>query len=162
MLAALIGTDLGLTVHVVDQVTDGAKPDLVAALGATYHSGPIPELDFEPDVVVECTGVGSVVIDSLRKVGAGGVLCLTGVGGGGGKSGFSPADLAKDVVLQNNVVVGSVNANRRHFYRASQVLATADRSWLQQLITRRVAPADIAEALKRGPHDIKVVLDFGA
>ena len=72
-----------------------------------------------------------------------------------------PADLAKNVVLQNNVVIGSVNANRRHFYRAAEALAAADRDWLARLITRRVPPQHIADALQRGPDDIKVVVDFG-
>ena len=60
---------------------------------------------------IECTGVGSVIIDSIRNVGAGGVVCLTGVGSGGAPSGLAPADVAKALVLANNVVVGSVNAN---------------------------------------------------
>ena len=162
MLAALIGVQSGLDVHVLDRVTEGAKPQLVRDLGATYHSGAIADLGFEPDVVVECTGVGQLIVDSIRKVGAGGVVCLTGVGSGGGASGLSPADLARDVVLQNNVVVGSVNANRRHFYRAAQVLAAADPTWLRRLISRRVPPQDIAEALQRGPDDIKVVVHFGS
>ncbi len=162
MLAALIGVSNGLEVHVLDRVTDGAKPQLVRDLGATYHSGAIADLGFEPDVVIECTGVGPVIVDSIRGVASGGVVCLTGVGGGGAASGFAPADVAKELVLQNNVVLGSVNANRRHFYKASQVLAGADRGWLGRLISRRVAPADIATALQRGPDDIKVVLDFGS
>jgi threonine dehydrogenase-like Zn-dependent dehydrogenase len=162
MLAALIGVELGLDVHVLDRVTEGIKPQLVRDLGATYHSGAISETGFEPDVVIECTGVGSVIIDSIRQVGAGGVVCLTGVGSGGGPSGLSPADVGKELVLQNNVVVGSVNANRRHFYRASVALAAADRGWLGRLISRRVPPQNIADALQRGTDDIKVVVDFGA
>ena len=162
MLAALIGIQHGLDVHVLDQVTEGAKPQLVEDLGATYHAGAIGALGFEPDVVIECTGVGPVIVDSIRKIGAGGVVCLTGVGSGGPPSGLSPADMAKEVVLHNNVVVGSVNANRRHFYRAAQALAAADRAWLAQLISRRVPPQNIADALRRGPDDIKVVVDFGA
>ena len=161
MLAALIGVQHGLDVHVLDQVTEGAKPQLVADLGATYHTGAIDALGLEPDVVIECTGVGSVIIDSIRHVGAGGVVCLTGVGSGGAPSGLSPADVAKAVVLQNNVVLGSVNANRRHFYRAAEELARADRAWLARLISRRVPPQNIADALQRGPDDIKVVVDFG-
>jgi glucose 1-dehydrogenase len=161
MLAALIGVQHGLEVHVLDQVTEGAKPKLVADLGATYHSGAINDLDFEPDVVIECTGVGPVIVDSIRKIGAGGVVCLTGVGSGGPTSGLAPADMAKAVVLQNNVIVGSVNANRRHFYRGAQALAAADRDWLGRLISRRVPPENIADALQRGPDDIKVVVDFG-
>ena len=161
MLAALIGVQHGLDVHVLDRVTEGAKPQLVHDLGATYHSGAVSDLGFEPDVVIECTGVGPVIVDSMRKVGAGGVVCLTGVGSGGPGSGLSPADVARELVLQNNVIVGSVNANRRHFYRAAEALAAADRAWLAQLISRRVPPADIADALQRDPDDIKVVVDFG-
>jgi threonine dehydrogenase-like Zn-dependent dehydrogenase len=162
MLAALIGVQSGLEVHVLDRVTDGVKPQLVGDLGATYHGGAIADLDFEPDVVIECTGVGPVIIDAIRAVASGGVVCLTGVGSGGSTSGLAPADVAKAIVLQNNVVLGSVNANRRHFYKAAGALAAADRGWLGRLISRRVPPGDIAEGLQRGPDDIKVVLDFGA
>ena len=42
----------------------------------------------------------------------------------------STADVAAAMVLQNNVIVGSVNANKRHWYKAGQVLARADaRGW---------------------------------
>jgi len=160
MLAAFIGVQHGLEVHVLDQVTQGAKPQLVADLGATYHSGAVTDLDFDPDVVIECTGVGPVIVDSIRHIAAGGVVCLTGVGSGGPTSGLAPADMAKAVVLQNNVIVGSVNANRRHFYRGAQALEAADRDWLGRLISRRVPPEHIADALQRGPDDIKVVVDF--
>ena len=119
MLAALIGVQHGLDVHVLDRVTEGAKPQLVATSEPPTTPGAIADVGFDPDVVIECTGVGSVIIDSIRHVGAGGVVCLTGVGSGGRPSGLSPADVAKELVLQNNVVVGSVNANRRHFYRAA-------------------------------------------
>jgi hypothetical protein len=34
--------------------------------------------------------------------------------------------LATDVVLKNIAVFGSVNANRRHYYRPAKVLAPAD------------------------------------
>jgi threonine dehydrogenase-like Zn-dependent dehydrogenase len=62
----------------------------------------------------------------------------------------------------SNVVVGTVNANRRHFTRAADALASADPAWLARLITRREPPERIAEALRRAPDDIKVVVDFGA
>ncbi len=162
MLAALIGVQHGLDVHVLDQVTEGRKPQLVRDLGATYHSGSVTDLDLSPDIIVECTGVGRLIVDSIRTVGAGGVVCLTGVGSGGRPGDLSPADMGREVVLQNNVIIGSVNANRRHFYRASEALAAADREWLARLITRRVPPQDVAQALVRSPDDIKVVIDFEA
>jgi threonine dehydrogenase-like Zn-dependent dehydrogenase len=161
MLAALIGVQNGLDVHVLDRATEGAKPRLVRDLGATYHSGAILDLGLQPDAVIECTGAGPLIIDSIRTVASGGVVCLTGVGSGGSASGLSPADMGKEIVLRNNVVLGSVNANRRHFYKAAEALAAADRTWLGRLISRRVAPGNIADALQRGPDDIKVVVDFG-
>ena len=65
-------------------------------------------------------------------------------------------------MLQNNVIVGSVNANRRHFYRGGRgPRGRRPRRGSGRLISRRVPPEDIAEALRRGPDDIKVVVEFG-
>jgi threonine dehydrogenase-like Zn-dependent dehydrogenase len=160
LLAALLGKQRGLDVHVLDRVESGPKPELVDALGATYHSGAIAGLGFEPDVIVECTGVGQVIVDSIRGVAPGGVVCLTGVGSGGRTVGLPAADAASAMVLRNNAVVGSVNANKRHWYKAGEALARADRSWLGRLLTRRERPQDFASALQRGPHDIKVMIQF--
>ena len=112
------------------------------------------------DIIIECTGVGQVIADSLHAVAPGGVVCLTGVGSGGRTTGFATADLAATMVLQNNVIVGSVNANKRHWYKAAQLLARADRAWLSRLITRREPPDAFMRALQRQPDDIKVVLQF--
>jgi threonine dehydrogenase-like Zn-dependent dehydrogenase len=160
LLAALVGRQNGLDVHVLDRVETGAKPDLVRALGATYHSGSVAHIGFQPDVIVECTGVGQVIAESIHRVGAGGIVCLTGVGSGGRTTGFATADVAATMVLQNNVIVGSVNANKRHWYKAGQVLERADRDWLARLITRREPPEAFVRALQRQPDDIKVVIQF--
>jgi glucose 1-dehydrogenase len=160
LLAALAGRQHGFEVHVLDRVESGVKPDLVRALGATYHAGAISGIGFQPDVIVECTGVGQVIADSIRALAAGGVLCLTGVGTGGRTTGPATADVAATMVLQNNVIVGSVNANKRHWYRAAQELARADRAWLARLITRREPPQAFMRALHRQPDDIKVVIQF--
>ena len=116
------------------------------ALGATYHTGRVTDLDFAPDIIVECTGVGAVIADSLQKIAAGGIICLTGVGHGGA-AGLTTADVASSVVLKNNVILGSVNANKRHWYRAGQNLAGSDREWLSRLITRREKPKNFQQAL---------------
>jgi len=160
LLAALVGVQRGLEVHVLDRVESGPKPELVRALGATYHAGAVGDVGFQPDAVVECTGVGQVIADSMAAIGAGGVVCLTGVGSGGRTSAVPIADAAAHMVLGNLVLVGSVNANKRHWYKAGQVLARADRSWLGRLVTRRERPEDLSRALHRTPDDIKVVVQF--
>src|SRR6516162_9484524 len=89
LLAALIGVQHGLEVHVLDRAESGPKPALVQALGAKYHTGTATTVGFEPDIIVECTGVGSVVTDAIQAVGAGGIMCLTGVGSGGATPGYT-------------------------------------------------------------------------
>jgi glucose 1-dehydrogenase len=160
LLAAMLLRMRGLEVHVLDRMESGLKPDLVRALGATYHAGAMSGIGLEPDVIVECTGVGQLLVDSLQAIAPGGVVCLTGVGHGGHTTGPGAADLGAAAVLKNNVVVGSVNANRRHWYRAGQALARADRAWLARLVTRRERPEAFATALERRPDDVKVVVQF--
>jgi glucose 1-dehydrogenase len=160
LLAALIGVQHGAEVHVLDRATSGPKPGLVKQLGASYHTGTIADLGLQPDIVVECTGVVQLVRQAMENVSPGGIVCLTGVGSPTAPDTVSAAALATDVVLKNIAVFGSVNANRRHYYRAAKVLAAADRSWLEQLVTRRVRPEQAGEALQRTPDDIKVVMDF--
>ena len=160
LLGALIGVQLGLEVHVLARKPSGLQPELVRALGATYHSGSVAEVGFEPDVIMECTGVGQVISQSISAIGASGIVCLTGVGHGGAVPQIPAANVASSVVLKNNVVFGSVNANKRHWYKAGETLARTDRSWLARLITRRESSEDFAIALARGEEDIKVVIQF--
>jgi glucose 1-dehydrogenase len=160
LLAALVGKQFGLEVHVFDRMESGLKPDLVRALGATYHSGSIKDIGFAPDVIVECTGVGQVIADSSWTIATGGVVCLTGVGSGGRTGQVVTADVASAMVLRNLVIFGSVNANKRHWYKAGEALARADQAWLSRLVTRREPPEDYAHALERTPDDVKVVIQF--
>jgi len=160
LLGALLGTQLGLDVHVLARTTTGLKPELVRALGATYHSCSVASLEFEPDVILECTGVGQVIAESLLKIAASGVVCLTGVGHGGAVPKIPTANIASSVVLKNNMLFGSVNANKRHWFKAAEALARADRSWLARLITKRERPENFQQALSRDSEDIKVVIQF--
>jgi threonine dehydrogenase-like Zn-dependent dehydrogenase len=162
LLAALFGVQRGLDVHVLDIVTEGPKPDLVAALGATYHSGSVEDACQNADIVLECTGVASLVFQVVRHIGPQGIVCLTGVSTGGRKLVIDLGELNRELVLENNVIVGSVNANRRHYEAAVEVLRRADIEWLKSVITRRVPLEHWAEALQRRPHDVKTVIDFHA
>jgi threonine dehydrogenase-like Zn-dependent dehydrogenase len=160
LLAALLGLQRGLDVHVLDQMHGGRKPDAVAALGATYHSKPVADVAqaLDPDVVIEATGVGSVVFDAIAHTGAYGITCLTGVSAAGRTIRVDAGATNRELVLENDVVVGSVNANQRHYVAAAQALADADPGWLDRLITRRVPLERYGEALTAERDDIKVVL----
>jgi threonine dehydrogenase-like Zn-dependent dehydrogenase len=161
LLAALLAVQRGLDVHVLDRVEDGPKPALVRDLGATYHTGGLEDAGVAPDVVVECTGAPPVVLAALGATAVDGITCLTGVSTGGRRTPVDIGGLNREVVLENDVVFGSVNANRGHYEEAGRALAGADRAWLDRLVTRRVPLPGFAAALERGTGDVKVVLEVG-
>jgi threonine dehydrogenase-like Zn-dependent dehydrogenase len=159
LLAALLGVQRGLEVHVLDVVTDGPKPQLVRDLGAQYHSDGIENIGVHPDVAVECTGVAPVVLGSIEAVRPNGITCLTGVSSPGRTKQVDLGSLNRELVLENNLVFGSVNANRSHWEAAAKALADADRSWLERLITRKVPLDDYQQAFHHDETDVKVVLE---
>jgi threonine dehydrogenase-like Zn-dependent dehydrogenase len=160
LLAALLATQRGLDVHVLDRVEDGPKPALVRALGATYHVRDLEAVCNRADVVLECTGAAPLVADVMRSAAPNGIVCLTGVSSGGRKIPIDIGALNRELVLENTVVFGTVNANRRHYELGAEALARADRGWLERLITRRVALDDWQQALERRPGDVKTILLF--
>jgi threonine dehydrogenase-like Zn-dependent dehydrogenase len=160
LLAAMMGVQRGLQMHVFDRHETGLKPELVRALGATYHTGDLGKL--RPDVVIECTGAGSVVLDVIGRTAPPGIVCLAGVSSGGHTIEFDIGSLNRSMVLENQAVFGSVNANRRHYRNAAEALAKADKDWLSRLITRRVPLERWHEAFEQRPDDIKVVVQFSA
>ena len=93
---------------------------------------------------------------------SGGVVCLTGVSSGGREIAIDLGSLNRSMVLENDVVFGSVNANRRHYEAAAQALAKADRAWLSRLITRRLPLSQWQQALNRQANDVKVVIDVNS
>jgi threonine dehydrogenase-like Zn-dependent dehydrogenase len=113
-------------------------------------------------VVIECTGVMPLIRMAAEIAAPGGIVCMTGVGPPAAPTLTEPTSLASDAVLKNLVLFGSVNANRRHYYRGAQALAQADRSWLEQLVTRTVGPDEFGSALERQPDDIKAVIQFAS
>jgi threonine dehydrogenase-like Zn-dependent dehydrogenase len=163
LLAALMGTQRGLEVHVLDRVATGPKPKLVADLGATYHTGAVTDVmpDTGPDVVVECTGVGQLVIDAMQHNAPNAVVCLTGVSSGGRQLGVDAAAVNNAMVLENDVVFGSVNANRRHYEAGAAALAAADHDWLHRVVARRVSMESWRAAFDRRPDDVKTVIQLG-
>jgi threonine dehydrogenase-like Zn-dependent dehydrogenase len=161
LLAALLGRQRGLEVHVLDRDTAGRKPALARALGAEFHGTSNASqvlTDVVPDIVLECTGASEVVIDVVTCNARNAVTCLVGVSAAGRRIPVGVGLLNRSIVLENDVVFGTVNANHRHYALAKEALASADPAWLAALITRRVPIEKWPEALKKQPDDVKVVI----
>ncbi len=170
LLAAALLARRDLEVIVYDKAQSGPKLGLAAALGARYvqadrfplgHDlagavGPI-------DLAIEATGFSPLGFRLLDTIGPNGVAVLTGVSGGARRSELPVDHLNLETVLHNKVLVGTVNADRANFEAAVRDLAAvAERwpGWLDRLITRRVPLQRYPEALRRGPEDVKVVIDI--
>jgi threonine dehydrogenase-like Zn-dependent dehydrogenase len=162
LLAALLGVQRGLEVHVLDVATDGIKPELVAQLGATYHHDGLAKLGFQPDLVVEGTGFGQLLVDVLRQLNNNGIVGLCGINSMPAEIGVPMSAINKQMVLANQTVVGSVNEARRHYEQANEALASADLPWLERLITTKVPMSEWTRALDKSQDDIKVVIDLQA
>lgn len=159
LLAAMLGVQRGLDVHVLDQVTEGPKPELVRSLGATYHTS-LDQLDLEPNVVVEATGVGEVVFDVLQRTATNAITVLTGLSSRHRTVNMPAGTINDELVMDNDVVVGSINSNRRHYEQAVRALENADRDWLGGLISRRVPLGNWTDVFEQRDDDVKVVVDL--
>ena len=161
LLAALLSVQRGYDTYVVDVVTKGPKPEMVRQLGATYvHLDQLGDAAAEADIVIECTGHVQMLLEAGSQHVRHRITCLTGVSAAGEASSVDPGLLNRNMVLQNSVVFGSVNANRHHYELAAGALAQADPGWLGALVTRQVPITRWADAYTRQPDDIKTVLRF--
>ena len=107
------------------------------------------------ELVVEATGSPGLDFDLLRTLGPNAVLVLTGIpsAGRGAPTSIDGGSMLRNLVLGNQAVVGSVNANRRYFERGRRHFGRFRRLWgnaLGSLITER-APFDQFERLLAGP-----------
>lgn len=163
LLAALLGAQRGLEVHVLDLASDGPKPAAVAALGARYHHHGMEDAlaHAQPDIIIEATGVSQLVLAAIAGTAPYGIVCLTGVSPAGRTVSVDVGAANRDMVLENDAVVGSVNANLRHYRAAADALAKADPGWLDRLVTRRLPLARYREAFDHSDDDdIKVVIQL--
>ncbi len=160
LLAALLSVQRGYETHVLDRVSGGPKPDIAAALGATYHHGTVADTGVKPDVVIECTGTGQLLVDLAANTAQAAVICLAGLASGAPHLKVDMELLNSRVVLDNAVIFGTVNASRKNYQQAVDALAKADQEWLGRLVTRRVPLSSWPEALAKTPDDVKVVVDL--
>ena len=148
LLAAAVMRARGLDTHVVGREAEtDYRAQLAKKLGAKYHSVANKTLfdvkkEMPPiDIAIEATGVASVAFDGMQILGRNGVLCLLSVTGGS-KTAEQPIEkINQQLVLGNQVVFGSVNANPRHFAMGVKDFTTIEKKWpgvLKQLITTQL------------------------
>jgi threonine dehydrogenase-like Zn-dependent dehydrogenase len=160
----------GLDVFVVGRERSGTTRDaFLAELDLRYVSASETALEAlatrtgEADLVFEATGAAAVVMPSIGLLAPDGIAVLASVTGGERRFEVDVATLNRKLVLGNQVVLGTVNAGRRHFeagVRDMETLEARRPGWLPRLITRRIPFTDVDAVVARDPTGIKTVLDF--
>ena len=151
------------------EIPPSARTDLVTAIGATYVS--TQALTFADlaqqlgniDLVYEAVGHSHFALEALGVLGTNGIFVLTGVPGMQAFVETDPARLMRDMVLKNQVLLGTVNAGPEAFASSLRKLDLFRHRWpdaVQMLIAGRY-PADRATDLILGrPTGIKTVISF--
>jgi hypothetical protein len=139
-------------------VTEGPKPDLVADLGATYHTGPVADAVAHADVIVECTGAGELVLDAIAKAGPDGIVCLTGVSSPGRTLTIDPGALNRELVLENGWCSAASTPTAAITRRPRpRWLRPTSRGW-----SASSPGGSPSAALQRRPDDVKAIVDLSA
>ena len=143
------------------------RAQLVAAAGARYVSTaatPLQVLRDEVggfDLVIEASGDAEVMLGVLGMLRRNGVACLLGLDAHARKISIESTIVGIDVVLENRVLFGSVNAHRKDWLTAVARLDALRRRFPEQLeamVGLRVAPDRFGEAFAfRG---VKATLQF--
>lgn len=160
--AEVVGMDI------VDE--DSGRPSILKELGGTYINGKKIAADKLPDEVppfdfiFEATGVPTLSFQLIDSLGVNGIYVMTGIPGGERPVCFAGAEIMKQMVLKNQVILGSVNASVHHFALAIKDLERSKNKWgklVDELITTRVPYSSFMDALHlRSDDDIKTVIEW--
>ncbi|HEX2916172.1 MAG TPA: glucose 1-dehydrogenase [Chloroflexia bacterium] len=172
LLATFLLRDRGLEVYTIALSPGGPqniKATLAERCGATYISTqqiPLDDLKQtvgEVDLIVEASGSGEVAFKGLDNLAINGVMVLTSVTGGHNNLSIDPNMLNMQIMMGNQVVVGSVNANRRYFEMGAESWQRIEKKWpglLAAVITRKLPFEAFKEALIKDRTGIKTVLQI--
>jgi len=171
ILAAIALRLRGADVIGVDVVDEKSKrPSLLKQLGGIYvdsRTTNIKDLDDkfgQIDFIFEATGVAEVGFNLIDALGMNGIYVMTGIPNGDRPVCITGVDLMKQLVLKNQIILGSVNAGPKHFELAIRDLEKAKNKWstlMDEIITTRVSYKEFKQALDfRCIDDIKTVIQW--
>jgi glucose 1-dehydrogenase len=171
LLAALILRLRDAEVYGLDIVDQSsARPQWLKAIGGQYVDGRQVQADQVDDklgpmeFIFEAAGIAKLEFGLMDALAEAGAYVLTGIPGGDRPTQVSGAALMRDFVLDNQIMLGSVNASRGHFQMAVEDLSQAHLKWgdhLAKLITNLVPHDRFQDAFQGHDEDeIKVVVEW--
>ena len=170
LLGAMTLAMAGFTTYVYSrELPPSPRIDLVHDIGATYvssQSTTFPDLAEQIgniDLVYEAVGHSHFALQALQVLGTNGIFVITGVPGLQAFIEADPARLMRDMVLKNQVLLGTVNAGPEAFAAALRDLDAFRRRWpavVGTLIAGRYPPEQAPDLVLGRPTGIKTVIAF--
>jgi threonine dehydrogenase-like Zn-dependent dehydrogenase len=123
------------------------KSDIVTGMGAHYISTKEKSLKQvagevgKPDLIIEATGSSEIAFSAMEVLGHNGVEVWTSITGGQRRTEVPSDAVNLNWVLGNKLLLGSVNANRRHFEAGIADLALGEVTWpgvIEKILTHPV------------------------
>ena len=145
------------------------KADLVNSIGAKYiSSDTTPAAKFAEmvgniDLVYEAVGVASISFEVMKLLGLNGIFVFTGIPPHKPAIPIEADSLMRQVVLMNQAIVGTVNADRPAFTNAIRHLGIFKKRWpdaLAKVISNRYTLESYRELLIGKATGIKNVIKF--
>ena len=115
------------------------------------------------DLIYEATGVSSLAFEAWQLLGPSSVFIFTGVPGHHAPIEVDTDTLMRNIVLKNQVIIGTVNAGPQAFDAAIQDLGVFHKRWpeaLRSVITTRSPVEDAQDILLGKTGGIKNVVSF--
>lgn len=171
LLAAVALSLRGAEVYGLDIVEpNSARPEWLEHIGGKYIDGrqvPVDRIDKSigsMDLIFDATGVPKLEFNLLDALAYNGVYVVTGIPGGDRPLEIPGAELMRQLVLKNQLLLGSVNNPRAYFQMAVDDLSMAQLRWgdhIKKLITNRYPYTEFVKPLTQHEADeIKVVLEW--
>jgi threonine dehydrogenase-like Zn-dependent dehydrogenase len=159
-------TEFGTFIYSREEEPD-PRVHVAQAMGAAYISSRAVPTDrlaarMGPiDLVYEAAGHSRLAMEVLRALGPNGVYVLTGVPSVETLVEADPAAILRDIVLKNQVVLGTVNAGSDAFASAVADLEGFDHRWpsaVRPLVGQRTPMEDAVPRILDRPAGIKTVI----
>ncbi len=131
----------------------------------THSTADMAKMAGPIDVVYEATGASSIAFDVLKHLGPNAVFVFTGVPGRKAPIPVDTDEIMRNMVLNNQLVLGSVNAPPQAFESAIQHLGAFTQKWpgtVRSLITARIPIENAPATLQQPAGGIKNVVSVGA
>ncbi len=171
LLAAFILRLRGAEVLGLDVVDESTlRPAVLKAIGGDYVDGrKVKTLDLDDkyghiDLIFEATGVAKLEFNLIDALGINGIYVLTGIPAGDRPVNIPGGELIQQLVLKNQVILGSVNASMDDFTRGIEELTEAHEKYpeeLDKVVTNRIPVAHFEKAFDGHSTDtIKTVIEW--